>query len=145
MVAVCDVNPETARTAAEKYHVGRTYTDYRELLADPAIDAVSVATPNKYHVQPTVDALRAGKHVLCEKPLGMNADECRQMCAAARESGKILQVALQMLQRPGPVPEGVHRRRRHGRYLLCPGAGPPAARRPAGACLSTRSSKEAGR
>ncbi len=95
MVAVCDVNPETAKTAAEKYSVGKTYTDYRELLKDPEIDAVSVATPNAYHVEPTVAALKAGKHVICEKPLGMNADECRRMCKAADESGKILQVALQ--------------------------------------------------
>lgn len=95
MVAVCDVNPETAKTAAEKYGVGKTYTDYRELLADGEIDAVSVATPNAFHVEPTVDALNSGKHVLCEKPLGMNAAECRRMCKAAKESGKILQVALQ--------------------------------------------------
>jgi len=65
------------------------------MLADPEIDAVSVATPNKYHVQPTVDALHAGKHVICEKPLGMNAEECRIMCRAAKDSGKILQVGLQ--------------------------------------------------
>lgn len=95
MVAVCDVNPETAKSAAEKFSVAKVYSDYRELLADPEIDAVSVATPNKYHKQPTVDALTAGKHVLCEKPLGMNAEECRAMCAPARDSGKILQVGLQ--------------------------------------------------
>ena len=46
MVAVCDVNPETAKQAAEKYSVEKTYTDYKQLLADPEIDAVSVATPN---------------------------------------------------------------------------------------------------
>jgi len=95
MVAVCDVNPETAKTAAEKYDVGKTYTDYKQLLADTEIDAVSVATPNAYHMQPTIDAMKAGKHVLCEKPLAMNAAEARKMCAAARETGKILQVALQ--------------------------------------------------
>jgi len=95
MVAVCDVNPETAKQAAEKYSVEKTYTDYKQLLADPEIDAVSVATPNAYHMQPTIDALNAGKHVICEKPLAMNADEARKMCAAARDTGKILQVALQ--------------------------------------------------
>lgn len=95
VVAVCDVNPESAKATAEKFGVPRTYTEYRELLSDPEVDAVSVATPNAFHLGPTVDALKAGKHVLCEKPLGMNADECRQMCRAAKESGKILQVALQ--------------------------------------------------
>lgn len=99
VVAVCDVNPETAKQAAEKvaeiFGVPRIYSDYRELLADKAIDAVSVTTPNKYHMQPTIDALAAGKNVLCEKPMAMNADEARQMCAVAKKSGKILQVALQ--------------------------------------------------
>jgi predicted dehydrogenase len=95
MVATCDVNPETAQAAADKFGIQKTYTDYREMLADKEIDAVSVATPNKYHKQPTIDALTAGKHVLCEKPLGMNADECRAMCRSAKDSGKILQVGLQ--------------------------------------------------
>lgn len=95
MVAVCDVNETTAKAAADKFDVKKVYTDYNELLADPEIDAVSVATPNKFHVGPTVAALKAGKHVLCEKPLGMNADECRLMCRAAEDSGKILQVGLQ--------------------------------------------------
>lgn len=95
IVAVCDVSPDIAEKAAEKAGVSKTYADYRELLADKQIDAVSVTTPNKYHMQPTIDALKAGKNVLCEKPLAMNADEARKMCAAARDSGKILQVALQ--------------------------------------------------
>jgi len=95
IVACCDVNADTAAAAAAKFDVKKTYTDYREMLEKENLDAVSVATPNKYHMQPTVDALKAGVHVLCEKPLGMNADECRAMCAAARDSGKILQVGLQ--------------------------------------------------
>ena len=95
MVATCDVNGEIAKQAADKFGITRTYTDYREMLADPEIDAVSVATPNKYHKEPTIAALKAGKHVICEKPLGMNAEECREMCRAAKDSGKILQVGLQ--------------------------------------------------
>ncbi|MBV6457068.1 MAG: Myo-inositol 2-dehydrogenase [Fimbriimonadaceae bacterium] len=95
MVAVCDVDPDTAAAAAEKFGVSKTYHDYRELLADKEIDAVSVATPNAFHRLPTIDALKSGKHVLCEKPLAMNAQEAKEMCRAAKESGKILQVALQ--------------------------------------------------
>lgn len=95
MVATCDINPEVAKAAAEKFNIPKTYTDYRELLKDKEIDAVSVTTPNAYHMQPTIDALKAGKHVLCEKPLAMNAKEAKKMCAAARDTGKILQVALQ--------------------------------------------------
>lgn len=95
MVAVCDVNPEIAKQAADKFGITKTYVDYREMLAKEELDAVSVATPNRYHMQPTVDALSAGKHVICEKPLGTTADECRAMCRAAKENGKILQVGLQ--------------------------------------------------
>jgi predicted dehydrogenase len=95
VVALCDPIASVAEAAAEKFGIGKTYTDYHELLADPEIAAVSVATPNKFHKEPTIDALKAGKHVLCEKPLAMNAAEAREMCAAARDSGKILQVALQ--------------------------------------------------
>jgi len=95
IAAFCDVNPESAKAASEKWGPGKTYTDYHDLLKDKEIDAVSVATPNKYHLQPTVDALNAGKHVLCEKPLGMNAAECKLMCSAAKHNKKILQVALQ--------------------------------------------------
>ncbi len=95
MVATCDVDESKAKEAAEKFNVPHTYTDYRQMIEKENLDAVSVATPNKYHKQPTLDALNAGLHVLCEKPLGMNAEECREMCAAARDKGRILQVGLQ--------------------------------------------------
>lgn len=95
VVAVCDVNPETAKKAAEAFNVSKTFSDFHELLALDDIDAVSVTTPNKYHREPTIAALSAGKHVLCEKPLAMDSREAREMCAAAKKSGKILQVALQ--------------------------------------------------
>lgn len=95
IVATCDVNEATAKAAAEKFNVPAIYTDYKLMLEKEELDAVSVATPNKFHKDPTVFALNAGVNVLCEKPLGMNADECREMCAAARQSGKILQVGLQ--------------------------------------------------
>jgi predicted dehydrogenase len=95
IVAVCDVDPATAQKAADKFGVTQTYTDYRKLLEDKEIDAVSVATPNAFHLHPTVEALQSGKHVLCEKPLAMNAAEGKQMCRAAKQAGKILQVGLQ--------------------------------------------------
>lgn len=95
ILAVADANPQTAKEAAEKFNVPKVFSDYRELLALPEIDAVSVATPNAFHKQPSIDALTAGKHVLCEKPMAMNATECKEMIKAQRESGKILQIALQ--------------------------------------------------
>ncbi len=95
IVAVCDIDDTRLGEVQTLHSFPKTYKDYRDLLADPEIDAVSVATPNIAHMQITIDALRAGKHVLCEKPLAMNADQGKEMCRAAKESGKILQVALQ--------------------------------------------------
>lgn len=95
MVAVADVNEQTARQAAEKFQVPHVFNDYHQLLALEEIDAVSICTPNYLHMEPAVAALRAGKHVLCEKPLARNAQEARAMVQAARQAGKILQVALQ--------------------------------------------------
>ena len=96
IVWTCDANPEVAKLAAEKFGVPRQTTDFWEVVNDPEIDAVSVATPNAFHALPTIEALKKGKHVLCEKPLAMNAHEARQMCAAAREANKILQVGFQL-------------------------------------------------
>lgn len=95
VVAICDLNEEAARKLADKFEVGRVMTDFRALAADPEIDAISVTTPNALHLEPTLAALAGGKHVLCEKPLGMNAAECKKMCRAAKDAGRILQVALQ--------------------------------------------------
>ncbi|MCE9557427.1 MAG: Gfo/Idh/MocA family oxidoreductase [Armatimonadetes bacterium] len=98
MVAICDTNEETALLAQKEFGLdgAKITTSYQDILNDPEIDAVSITTPNKFHMQPTIDALNAGKHVLCEKPLAMNAAEAKLMCRAAKDSGKILQVALQM-------------------------------------------------
>lgn len=96
IVGVCDPRGEAIDSTKARHEVGKVYADYKEMLADPTIDAVSVCTPNLAHSQITVDALNAGKNVLCEKPLSMNAEQSKAMCRAARDSGKILQVAFQM-------------------------------------------------
>lgn len=93
---LCDVSPEAVAEAAKLVPDAKTTHDYSDVLADPEVVAVSVTTPNKHHLKPTLDALAAGKHVLCEKPLAMNGDEARQICQAAHKAGKIVQVALQM-------------------------------------------------
>ena len=107
IVAVADQNPEVARTAAEKFDVPHQFSDYRQLLEMPEVDAVDICTPNFLHRQPTVDALDAGKHVLVEKPIALNAVEGQEMVDAARRSGKKLQVALNV--RFGAVPQSVKR------------------------------------
>ncbi|NLB37482.1 MAG: Gfo/Idh/MocA family oxidoreductase, partial [Clostridiales bacterium] len=79
MVAFCDIIEEKAVEAAEKYGIdGSTvYTDYKELLKDKSIDVVHVCTPNRSHSFITVDALEAGKHVMCEKPMAKTYAEAK--------------------------------------------------------------------
>lgn len=92
IAAICDVNEERARQKAKAYGAGKAYADYRQVLADPDIDAVSVCTWNNSHAEISIAALRAGKHVLCEKPLCKTVEEALAVKAAAKESGKTLQV-----------------------------------------------------
>lgn len=86
-----DLNPDRVRELAGQYG-GRAYSSWQELLADPAIDAVSVCAANNAHAEITVAALEAGKHVLCEKPMATTLAECEAMVAAARKSGKYLMI-----------------------------------------------------
>ena len=94
IVAVADINPETAQKAAQEFSVPHTFTDYEELLKINEIDAVSVCTPNAFHAAPSIAALQAGKHVLCEKPMAVNAQEGVAMVEAAQNADKILQIGL---------------------------------------------------
>ena len=107
LVAVCDVGAHKVQAAAEKFGVPLQFTEYRELLALEDIDAVSVCTTNYLHRQPVVDAFAAGKHVLCEKPLALNAAEGAEMVAAGRAAGKQFQVGYNL--RFGPAAQAVRR------------------------------------
>ena len=71
---------------------GQAYPTWEALLADPAIDAVSICAANTAHAELTIAALRAGKHVLCEKPMATTLADCEAMAAAARESGRFLMI-----------------------------------------------------
>jgi len=71
----------------------RAYPAWQELVADPRIDAVYIATPVRLHAQQTIAAAEAGKHVLCEKPMAMDVAECDQMIAACRRAGVALGIA----------------------------------------------------
>lgn len=81
-----------AQDMAEKYG-GRAYETAEELIADPNIDAVSVCSANYAHAELSIKALKAGKHVLCEKPMAVTLEECEAMVQAAKESGKFLMIA----------------------------------------------------
>ena len=86
-----DLNRERAEKLAARYG-GKVFDSYEELLADKEIDAVSVCVANHAHAQITIEALRAGKHVLCEKPMAMSLKECEDMVRVAKETGRFLMV-----------------------------------------------------
>jgi predicted dehydrogenase len=97
MTAFCDIVEERAIKAAQEYGTknAKVYTDYKELLQDDAIDVVHVLTPNLQHSFITVDALEAGKHVMCEKPMAINSKEAQDMIDAANRTGKKLTIGYQ--------------------------------------------------
>ena len=86
-----DLNTKRAQELAEKYG-GKAYESYEALLADPEIDAVSVCAANHVHAEISIAALKAGKHVLCEKPMAISLEECEAMVQAAKVSGKYLMI-----------------------------------------------------
>jgi predicted dehydrogenase len=102
MVAFCDIIEERAVKAAKEYgdKDSKVYTDYKELLKDAKIDVVYVLTPNKDHSYITIEALEAGKHVMCEKPMAKTSAEAKAMVEAAKKAGKLLTIGYQNRQRP---------------------------------------------
>jgi UDP-N-acetyl-2-amino-2-deoxyglucuronate dehydrogenase len=92
VIAVCDVNEAAARRRAAEFEVPHVHADYRELLADDRIQVVSVCMPHFLHAPVSIAAARAGKHVICEKPMALTVGECHEMVAAARENGVRLTV-----------------------------------------------------
>ena len=94
VLAIAARDPKRAYSFAKKYHIARVHQTYSALLADPDVDAIYNPLPNSLHAEWTIRALKAGKHVLCEKPLASNADEAEEMAKAARETGLILSEAF---------------------------------------------------
>jgi predicted dehydrogenase len=90
--AICDVAEDLLARMAATHAPDRTFTDYDAMLADPDLDAVVVATSDAFHVPACLAALAAGKHVLCEKPLGVTVEEVEALAEAVRASGRLLQV-----------------------------------------------------
>lgn len=97
VVAVCDIHEEAARRVAEQFNVKDVYTDFRELLKRDDIDAVDVCLHNNFHAPVTNEALRAGKHVYCEKPIAGTYYDGRKMLDTAAETGKLLHIQLNTL------------------------------------------------
>lgn len=90
----CDIIPERATAAVNKYGCGKAIEDYRVALGDPEIGAVSVCTPNDCHSVISIDALERGKHVLCEKPAARTYAQALDMQNAQRKSGKTLNIGV---------------------------------------------------
>lgn len=97
MVAFCDIIRSRAEEAKEKYGAAdaKVYEDYKELLKDETIQVVHVCTPNRSHSFITIDALEAGKHVMCEKPMAKTYAEAKAMLDASVRTGKLLSIGYQ--------------------------------------------------
>jgi predicted dehydrogenase len=94
LVALCDDNPKALERASQATGVKRTFTDYREVLAQKDVDAVVITTPNHLHAPIAIAAAQAGKHVMCEKPLGMTLAEAQSMVAAVEKAGVVHMTAF---------------------------------------------------
>ncbi len=94
VVALAGLDTKRCRQLAAEYGIPRLFSDYQELLAQEDVEAVSVCTPNYLHAPMAIEALRAGKHVLCEKPLALSVAEAEAIVMAAREANRKLMVTF---------------------------------------------------
>lgn len=94
VVAACDLDEAKVKRYAKKHNIPHTFTDYNELLKMERLDAVSVTTWNNSHAPISIAAMQAGKDVLCEKPLAMNAEEAKEMVRVSEETGQLLMVGF---------------------------------------------------
>ncbi len=101
LYAICDVADDLRERMAITHGVEKTFNDYDKMLADPDVDAVIIATSDAFHVPASIRALDAGKHVLCEKPLGLTVEETESLRSAVKRSGKVLQVGHMKRFDPG--------------------------------------------
>lgn len=93
LVAISDVSQAQVDSAMADFGIPFGYTDYHQMFETENLDAVSICTPNKFHAPIAIAALQKGLHVLCEKPMALNASEAREMTRVARETGKTLMIA----------------------------------------------------
>jgi predicted dehydrogenase len=94
VVALASRDPARASEAARRLGIGRVHAGYEDLLVDPDVDAVYLPLPNHLHAPWAIAAARAGKHVLCEKPMALDADEARRMLAATADAGVVFMEAF---------------------------------------------------
>src|ERR1700748_3202429 len=100
VTAIASRDLHKAEDVARKLGIPKAYGSYEELLADPSIEAIYNPLPNQLHVPWSIKALEAGKHVLCEKPIALNAEEAKQLIAARDKSGKLVGEAFMVRHHP---------------------------------------------
>src|SRR5581483_4022218 len=99
-VAVADVEEGPTRAFAERFGYERWTTDWRDVIADPAVEAVTIVAPNHLHYEMSLAAIAAGKHVLCEKPLAMDAGQAAGMARPAERAGVVAMVGHNYRRQP---------------------------------------------
>jgi len=114
LVGAMDTAPARLKLMEENYGFKNLYTDWKKMLKEVQADAVTICTPNGLHVEPTVDAAAAGCHVIVEKPMAMNVEECHKMIDACKKAGKKLMVGFQY--RFHPNTDFLVRAREDGRF-----------------------------
>src|SRR5919108_2614803 len=101
LYAICDVADDLRERMACIHRPEKAFADYDSMLADPQLEGVIVATSDAFHVSASIEALEAGKHVLCEKPVGVSVEEVEDLRDAVRGSGKVLQIGHMKRFDPG--------------------------------------------
>ena len=112
LVAVCDIDPARAAEMGRQFGPASTYTDFREMVENPEIDAVTVATPDFAHAEILLAAIEAGKHVMSEKPLATTVEEAQKIAAAAARKG--VKVMVDFHNRVNPAVHGLREAIRDG-------------------------------
>lgn len=100
VIAVASPTPGNAEALAKKYGISRVFRDYRDMLRELDIEMITITAPNQLHAQMTIDAARAKKHVVCEKPLSMTLDEADEMIDVCRREGVLLMYAEELFFTP---------------------------------------------
>ena len=101
LYAICDINPETLEKVGDELNVSRRFLDYRDMIADPALDAVIIASPDQQHREMIRDCLAAGKHILCEKPLALTREDIDDIVAMVKASDRKFMVGQICRYTPG--------------------------------------------
>ncbi len=100
VTAIASRNADTARATAERLGIPRSHGSYEALLADPGVDAVYIPLPNHLHVDWTIRAADAGKHVLCEKPIGIDTQDAQRLASVQARTGVFIQEAVMVRTHP---------------------------------------------